>query len=417
MTRRVRFWWWGEDEAPGMASWVARMALAHEQEADVQVETRLLRHDRVIPSLPDAAVHGTTPDLHFLWNGIYHIEHAWDGLLSPLEEFFTAEKLAAVSGGPQSRFRGLTYRAAWYLIPVVWAANRDVLSDAGVDALPESWDELVEACERLHAAGIPAIVAGDGEGDLSVWWLTHLLTQVFDQATDVAFLALGERSWQDPRHGRAWRELQRFVERGWIDHSVLPLTLWDAFARFSEGAGAFTLASGPMLADCRRRLGDSVEMMVAPRLDDGALASRPIIDSQGLGIPAHAAAPEAGAALLEALLAPPAAGALHDQLGLLPATADWAGDEAGDREARWMRQSHLRRESAPYVPNLLPLTLHFDVCAQVGQAVIAGKLDPSAAGREADLRCSRWRGADADRQALYREWIDDVRLAERGEAP
>ncbi|MGZ4480775.1 MAG: ABC transporter substrate-binding protein [Gaiellales bacterium] len=415
MTNRVRFWWWGEDEAPGMASWVARTALAHEFEAGVQVETRLLRHDRVIPSLPEAATHGTTPDLHFLWNGIYHIQHAWDGLLSPLEQFFTTETTAALSGGPQSRFRGQTYRAAWYLIPVVWVANREALARVGVDSLPDSWDELVEACRRLQTAGVPAIVAGDGEGDLSVWWLTHILSQALDQGTDVSSLVLGERSWQEPRYSRAWQELRRFVEQGWIDPSLLPLTLWEAFARFSEGTGAFTLASGPMFVECRRKLGKRVEMMIAPRIDDGALASRPIVDSQGLGIPAHAPAPAAGAALLEALLGAPAADALHHQLGLLPAGAGWGGDTSGDdRDALRIRERHLQGESAPYVPNLLPLPLHFEVCAGVGQAVIAGKLDPSAAGREADLRCSRWRDSDADRQLLYREWIDDVRLAERG---
>ncbi len=415
MTNRVRFWWWGEDEAPGMASWVARMALAHECEAGVQVETRLLRHDRVIPSLPEAVTHGTTPDLHFLWNGIYHIEHAWDGLLSPLEQFFSTERTAALSGGPQSRFRGQTYRAAWYLIPVVWVANREALARVGVDSLPDSWDELVEACRRLHTAGMPAIVAGDGEGDLSVWWLTHILSQALDQGTDVSSLVLGERSWQEPRYSRAWQELRRFVEQGWIDPSLLPLTLWEAFARFSEGTGAFTLASGPMFVECRRKLGKRVEMMIAPRIDDGALASRPIVDSQGLGIPAHAPAPAAGAALLEALLGAPAAAALHHQLGLLPAGAGWGGDMSGDdRDALRIRERHLQGESAPYVPNLLPLPLHFEVCAGVGQAVIAGKLDPSAAGREADLRCSRWRDSDGDRQLLYREWIGDVRLAERG---
>ncbi len=414
---RVRFWWWGEDEAPGLATWVARTAQQHEHEAGVRVETRLLRHDRVIPSLPEAAADGDTPDLHFLWNGIYHIEHAWDGLLAPLEDFFGAERVVELTGGPQSRFRGSTYRAAWYLIPVVWVANREVLAGAGVDSLPGTWGELVECCARLEAAGIPAIVAGDGEGDLSVWWLTHLLTQALDCGTDVALLALGERLWQESCYSRAWHELYRFVDRGWIDHSYLPLTLWDAFARFSEGTGAFTLASGPMFARCRRQLGDRVEMMCAPRIDGAALAALPIIDTQGLGVPRHATAPEPGAALLEALLAPAASDALHAQVGLLPTARDWTGSATGgDQGARWVLDIYQQGESAPYVPNLLPLPLHFDVCAEIGRSIIAGRLDPADAGREADRRCRAWRDTNPDRQLLYREWIEDVRLAERAEA-
>jgi hypothetical protein len=232
----------------------------HESEANVRVETRLLRHDRVIPSLPDAAKHGDTPDLHFLWNGIYHIEHAWDGLLEPLEQFFDTGQVAALTGGPQSRFRGQTFRAGWYLIPVVWVVNLEVLAEAGVEAVPDTWEQLVEACQRLKSAKTPAIVGGDGEGDLSVWWLTHLLTQMLDRGTDVAQFALGDRSWQAEPYCKAWYELHRFVREGWIDRASLPLTLWDAFVRFSEGVGAFTLASGPMFVRCRESLGDRVAL-------------------------------------------------------------------------------------------------------------------------------------------------------------
>ena len=396
-SERVRLWWWGEDEAPGLASWVARAAQEHEVVAGVTVETRLLRHDQVIPSLPAAAASGDTPDLHFLWNGIYHIEHAWNGLLLPLEDFFPPEQVAEMTGGSQSRFRGGTYRAAWYLIPVMWVVNRELLARAGIDAPPTLWDELIEACERLQAAKISPIVAGDGEGDLSVWWLTHLLTQTFDLGTDVAELALGKRSWSEPRYDRAWRELHRFTQAGWIDHSYLPLTLWEAFARFCQGEGAFTLASGPMFVECRRRLGDRVEMITAPRIDTGSLAGRPIVDSQGLGIPAHASAPSAGAGLLVALASPDAGRSLHDEVGLQ--TADAAPEP-----------------TAPYVPNLLPLPLHFDVCAQVGQRIIAGKLAPSAAGAEADRGCGQWRSRNADQVPVYEEWIGDVRTFEPEES-
>jgi raffinose/stachyose/melibiose transport system substrate-binding protein len=389
----VRLWWWGEDEAPGLASWVARAAQEHERAAGVVVETRLLRHDQVIPSLPAAAERGDTPDVHFLWNGIYHIEHAWSGLLAPLEDHLPAETVAAISGGPQSRFRGRTYRAAWYLIPVVWVANRTLLARAGIDSAPSTWDELAEACERLRAAGIAPIVAGDGEGDFSVWWLTHILTQAFDLGTDAAALALGQRSWQEAAHGRAWHELERFVRSRWVDRDHLTLTLWDAFERFSAGAGAFTLASGPMFTKCRQRLGDAVETMTAPRIGAGRLAALPIVDSQGLGLPARSAAPDAGAVLLQFLVAPSSGPSLFDAAGLQ------GPDEAPAAHA-------------PYFPNLLPLRLHFDVCAKIGQEVIAGRLDARSACVEADRRCAAWRAAEAERMPIYEEWISDVRALE-----
>ena len=72
--------------------------------------------------------------------------------------------------------------------------------------------------------------------------------------------------------------------------------------------------------------------------------------------------------------------------------------------------------TAPYVPNLPPLPLHFDVCAQVGQRIIAGKLAPSAAGAEADRGCGQWRSRNADQVPVYEEWIGDVRTFEPEES-
>lgn len=415
MTAAVRLWWWGEDEAPGLATWVARRALMHEERHEEAIETRLLRHDRVIPSLPAAAAAGNTPDLHFLWNGIYHIQHAWSGLIRPLDALLPTAEVRLLSGGPQSIFGGQTFRAAWYLIPVVWVANLEQLDRVGVDAPPSTWEELSDTCERLARAGVPAVVAGDGEGDLSVWWLTHVLTQALDRGADVALLALGERSWREAGHARAWLELRRFLEAGWLHQPTLGLTLWDAFARFSSGFGAFTLASGPMVAACRRQLGDAVRVFPAPRVDGGCLAGLPICDTQGFGIPAHASRPEAGAALLQTLLSIEAMDKLHTEIGLLPARPDWRGDHITDPEAARMWNWYRGGSTAPYVPNLLPLPLHFEVCAGVGQRVLAGDLDATEAGAEADRLCTAWREASPAAIPTFRAWVDEVALAEPSE--
>lgn len=390
--------------------------MRHEATANVHVETRLLRHDAVIRSLPEAAEAGSTPDLHFLWNGIYHIEHAWNGLLHPLDKFFAPADLAVIGGGPQSRFRGQTYRAAWYLIPVVWVANIERLAEVGIDVLPETWDELAEMCAQLTASNIAPIIAGDAEGDLSVWWLTHLLTQALDTGAQVSSLALGGHSWRENDYGAAWSELRRFIENGWVDLPSLDLTLWEAFSQFSQGQGAFTLASGPMFVECLRSLGERVRMMTCPRLFHGRLSSHPIIDTQGIGIPAHAPTPKEGAELLRTFLSLKAADELNKSVGLLPARADWASRNASriDPDLRWVHDHYLGGASAPYVPNLLPLELHFDVCAAIGRDVIAGRLDPTSACTTADERCLAWRLSEPDRLQLYQEWIEDVYTAEEG---
>jgi len=398
------FWWWGEDEAPGLGRWLARACTSFEA---AEVRLRLLRHDEVLPGFPAAAEAGRAPDLHFFWNGIYLVENAWRGYLAPLDGLIEPGELEAIGGGPQSRLGGKTYRAGWYVIPVLWVANRDVLASAGVQ-LPVTWSELLSACERVRAAGFEAIAAGDGEGDLSVWWLTHFLTQELDAVADAPRLVLGELDWREERYSAPWRRLAEVLKRGFLDAEALPLTLWAGLERFNQGRAAFTLASGPMFASCRRALGEAATVLVAPVAGGARLAGLPIVDTQGIGIAAGSRRPDLAAAFLLHLHGEELRRALWDEVGQFPADARWPGPETPDADYERMWEWHARGPSAPYVPNLMPLELHYTVAAGIGQAVLAGQLAAEKAGAEARARSRAWVNADPERAVGYRRWARDV---------
>ncbi len=359
----------------------------------------------MLPGFPAAVEAGAAPDLHFFWNGIYLIDHVWRGYLTPLDGLLEPDELAAIGGGPQSRWRGRTYRAVWYAIPVVWVANRDVLASAGVDRLPQTWEELLDACTRVRAAGLRAITAGDGEGDFSVWWLTHLLTQMLDEPADAVRLVLGELDWREARYSEPWRLLAEARTAGLLDGDALPLTLWDGLVRFNEGRSAFTLASGPMLARCRDALGEAATVLTAPRAGTGRLAGLPIVDTQGIGIPASSSHPEAAAAFVAHLHRPAHRDALWREARQFPADRRWTGPCPGaDPDYARMWDWYATGPSAPYVPNLLPLELHYSLAAGIGRALLGGELNPTAAAERAEALSRAWVEEDAERTARYREW-------------
>ncbi len=406
LSAELTFWWWGEDEAPGLGAWLEGACAAFEATHGVAVRLRLLRHDEVLPGFPAAAAAGSAPDLHFFWNGIYLVDHVWKGYLAPLDGLVDAAALEAIGGGPQSRVGRKTYRAAWYVIPVLWVANRAVLARAGVDRIPATWDELVHACERVRAAGLSPITAGDGEGDFSVWWLTHFLTQALDDAADAARLVLGELDWREPRYAAPWARLAQARDAGFLDAEALPLTLWRGLERFNEGESAFTLASGPMFAGCRRALGEKATVLVAPTAGAGRLAGLPIVDTQGIGVSASCPRPELAAAFLRLLHDEERRRSLWEDVRLFPADRRWAGPGAGaDPDYLRMWGWYARGPSASYVPNLIPLELHYRLAAEIGQAVLAGTLDARDAGAEARVRSRAWVEADAGRAEVYRRWI------------
>jgi ABC-type glycerol-3-phosphate transport system substrate-binding protein len=402
----LTFWWWGEDEAPGLGSWLERVVRGFENDRGVPVDLRLLRHDEVLPGFPAAVTAGRAPDLHFFWNGIYVIENAWAGRLAALDDLLDERELAAFGGGPQSMWRGKTYRAAWYVIPVCWVANRRVLEEAGVEDLPRTWLELVEACRRCRAAGFRPITAGDGEADFSVWWLTHFLTQCVEEPVDAVRLVFDSLDWRARPFRTAWELLEAARDSGMLDEEGLSLTLWEGLRRFNEGRSAFTLASGPMFSTCRRSLGDEATAFVAPSAETGPLAGLPIVDTQGVGVSASSADPRLAAELVARLHGAGERAALWRDVRLFPADRRWEGPADPDRDYLRMWRWYADGASAPYLPNLLPLDLHYAVAAEIGQAVLAGRISGADAGAEARQRSHDWVAADTARAETYREWAE-----------
>ena len=219
---------------------------------------------------------------------------------------------------------------------------------------------------------------------------------------------LGELDWRDERYCAHWLRLGEVLERGFLDAEALPLTLWAGLERFNEGRSAFTLASGPMLASCRRALGEAATILTAPAAGRGRLAGLPIVDTQGIGISSASARPDLGAAFLVHLHGEELRRRLWEDVGQFPADARWAGPGTEDADYLRMWEWYARGPSALYVPNLMPLELHYRLAAEIGQAVLARRIDPASAGDEARARSREWAEADPERTALYRSWALDV---------
>ena len=414
-TLTLRYWWWGEEEAPGLGSWLAKTIDAF------QAENPHLRIDAdheamldVIPRFTQAAAGGTPPDLQFLWNGIYHIENAWRGYLAPLDSLIPTEELDHMGATPLSSFGGHCFRVGWYLIPVIWAVNRRILREAGVadrDIPPRTWTQFLKQCERVRAAGQTPIMTGDRDGDFSVWWLTHFLVQQFDDPRDVAQLFLGGLDWRDGAWHDHWRTLKQVWDAGYLNRDAPQLDLWTAFRNFCAGDGAFTLASGPMFADAARALGDDVLVAVAPVIGHGRLAGLPIVDTQGLGI-AHASPhPEAAAAFIRFMHHPDQLQRLWDEVSVLPANDTWTGGDRIDHSQfrklwDWFRAG----PATVYIPDLMPVHFHFQGMAPIGKMIMAGDMDAASAAAFAASVAREWFERDPDEVAHYQEWIDGLDL-------
>src|SRR6185503_9215157 len=127
----LSMWWWGEQELPGLKAVVDDAVKSY---TAATVKPMLQDTAVVISQFQTAAAAGESPDIQFLWNGIYHMESVWLGYLQPLEGLVSDEVIKASSPTLLSRFGGKTYRVGWYALPMIWIYNKDLYDKAGLDA-------------------------------------------------------------------------------------------------------------------------------------------------------------------------------------------------------------------------------------------------------------------------------------------
>src|SRR5512134_878231 len=74
----LAMWWWGEQELPGLQGFVDEAVKSY---SAATVKPMLQDTAVVISQFQTAAAAGESPDIQFLWNGIYHMESVWLGYL------------------------------------------------------------------------------------------------------------------------------------------------------------------------------------------------------------------------------------------------------------------------------------------------------------------------------------------------
>ena len=127
----LSMWWWGEQELPGLQGFVDEAVKSY---SAATVKSMLQDTAVVISQFQTAAAAGESPDIQFLWNGIYHMESVWLGYLQPLEGLVSDQVIEDSSPTLLSRFGGKTYRVGWYALPMIWIYNKDLYDTAGLDA-------------------------------------------------------------------------------------------------------------------------------------------------------------------------------------------------------------------------------------------------------------------------------------------
>jgi raffinose/stachyose/melibiose transport system substrate-binding protein len=198
---------------------------------------------------------------------------------------------------------------------------------------------------------------------------------------------------------------------GYINEDINSIDLYPGIDLFGAGKGAMTLIVGPLVADMQSKLGaENVGVMVFPVWGQGAMAGKPIRDTQGLGISSQSDYKEEAAGFLQFLHTEGRVNALWDQVRQLPADTTWDGSVIDDPTIEQIWQEWMQGDSIPYISNLMPVLFWSDAMFVNSQKIIAGEYTGEEAGGNAEGVSRKWREQNPDFVENYKTWQKDLKL-------
>lgn len=287
---KLLIWYWGEQEAPGMKSFMDKAVQVYMQEnPNITVDAVLQESDSLYPAFRAAAAAKAGPDIQYLWGGTQALPDAWMGNLAPISDYWTQDELNHIPAGQRAEtyWDGKQWGVPFYQIGTFWAYNKKLFAKAGLDPEnpPVKWDDWMAACDKLNAAGITPIGTGFKDGWLGGWMVSYLGQQNLNSIDDLLAAIRGEKSLTEPMYAEWWSRWKDMIDHKCFNDDIMSLDLYQGQDLFGQQKVAMTNHVEPYIAILERKLGaDTVGVMRTPAYGTGKLANSVGIPAQVLAI-------------------------------------------------------------------------------------------------------------------------------------
>lgn len=246
MAENVTINWWHITTAENQkAVW---QKLADEYMAahpNVTIEITVLENEAFKTKLTTVMQSGEPPDIFQSWGGGVMNEYANAGLLKDITAELDAEGGAwrnSFSPGALGvySYQGKNFGVPWDMGMVGFWYNKDLFAQAGIDAPPTTWSELLADVQTLKDAGITPIALGAGDKWPAAFWWEYLAVRMGGQE---AFDAASSRSgsFADPPFVQAGEKIQELVALEPFQDGFLGATWGDEATAMGNGKAAMDL--------------------------------------------------------------------------------------------------------------------------------------------------------------------------------
>jgi ABC-type glycerol-3-phosphate transport system substrate-binding protein len=411
--KTLKMSWWGEQEAPGLQKWLNEAIAKYKEQSGNTIEPTLQDTSVVISEFQTASAANNAPDIQYFWNGIYHMESAWLGYIEPLNGLVSDELLKTSNATPLSVFGGKQYRLGWYGQSIIYIYNKEMFDKAGLDANtpPKSWDDLLNACDKLKSANFTPIVGGLKDGPWGEWYMGHGLTQNLDAPSEALDLFAANLDWREPKYWEHWAKLEELWKAGFLNNDMNSIDLYPGIDLFGAGKGAMTAIAMALVPAQQKALGaEKVGAMIFPIFGKGKMAGKPIIDTAGIGISSQSKNKEGAADFLTFLMAEEQLRSFYSQVGALPVNTTWDGQEIKDPLTKELWSNWVKGDGVVYISNLMPTLFWTDAMFVNSQKIIAGESTGEQAGELAQSVAQKWREQNPDLLEKYTVWAKELKI-------
>ena len=211
---------------------------AVEEALGVKIEWEAFENDSYKTKIKSTSAE-ELPDIFFTWSGAFCGDFVAAEKVYCLDDEFKnyAEHL------PEVMLQNSTYGGKHYAVPltmniVTMFANMELLKEAGYDAVPTTYEDLIACCDALVAKGIiPFGCSGN-----ATWCVTEYLEPIIEKT--IGYEAMneifaGRATWNDPAIAKAVDTFQEMITKGYFDPDGLSLDNDTVKANFIAGKYAF----------------------------------------------------------------------------------------------------------------------------------------------------------------------------------
>lgn len=174
-------WWHISTLEDQRANWAALADEYVKTHPNVSIEINVLENEAFKAKIATAMQSGSPPDIFQSWGGGVLKQYGEAGLVQDLTPALQQNGWGdSFQPGPLSlyTFDGKTYGVPWDAGMVGFWYNKDLFKQAGIDALPATWPEFLDAVKKLKAANITPIALGGKDKWPGHFYWVYLATRI-----------------------------------------------------------------------------------------------------------------------------------------------------------------------------------------------------------------------------------------------